>query len=1194
MINEKSNSEYPISEEHLKFYRRYLFDLLPEIYKEQDKDHVLKEFLEIIGEQAAAVRQNIDDMWNNFFIDTCEDWVIPYIGDLVGTKIISNPASDNRIDVKKTLNWRKTKGTLTGIQSLTKSTARVGTDIVEFYKLCSRVPHLNYFNENFSSNCTVLVREQKPLHNIGAVNDTIPHTIDVRKPSYQKGWYNIKNIGLFVSMLYTYHVEKVEALKENDFRFYFNSVLHKNRMPDPIPLYELHTKMEIPLESFNFEPQKYFGNDDAFTICVNSVPAAVFNIPKPISEILKNGFENLVTISSTSKFTDSPNTNFVGLHEKYGIRLLEPRKFGNPEKYFRISIYSYSENNELIEIGYLDTLENLTSNFIKITDIFESGKLVICIELGENSIPSSFPETIIAIRDTRIPQTSTENNSKDGVESRYTNSLYVYLPSIPFPFSSREKKVLLFVDKIGSAYFTKFKDNVLVIDPAKKQTESLGQIYPPRKLTFSLNSLTGYGELNRLNGIQAIDPSKFHDDYVVEAFSENESQTDAWKIGELHISSDSTKYVNAHEVWIKWSINNPSSDGINQNNSPLKLITHFKSIRERKNIPYSLNEFQNSDSTDKFIDILAGNEDQQKEIIKKITQNALGSLYEKVANIQVKSNNDLNLKNNCSEFEVTINLLSSILDDPVEKSIKTAIDEYPLFKNEGKLFLKIISATKSRAIFPMCTLMVKDADDNHDNKLIYLPQVDLESSDPVRIFSIADDGSTFYNDINPYNLARKSAGQCAPIPDRYPIQHRIPLYLDMTNWENHTRNTVLPGELAIDPKNGRFAFSEIDGEVSQITTNFNYAFGLGIGSGSYDRISHKPNLNGKATNSFGDRIDRNDVVSNYKWITKAGHGRGPNLLPSKTFRSFSEIHSKLNDNDVIELIDNYQYEMETPFKVPNNVKNLTIQARNQSIPKIVLNKKNEIREFTIEGNFDSLTLSGLTFVGGRLRIKGNVKHLVITSCTINPDYDENFSIVIESDLNFESKISLHKSIVGGISVSNPSTMFEIQESIIENKTGSFIEIQTSQDKKISSNFIFDIERSTVIGKQDSVLNVKELRASEVIFVGKFSIFDSENSWIRFCRYEPGSILPTLKLDNTIRPVAFRCTTDKPLFLSTKYGNPHYMNLHHLTSKKIIYGGEGSSSIGAYNQAYQFHLLKKLQTRLNEYLPFGIQKSLIHI
>ena len=49
----------------------------------------LQELLNRVGAQTATLRRSIDRVWENQSIETCDDWVIPYIGDLLATRLVS-------------------------------------------------------------------------------------------------------------------------------------------------------------------------------------------------------------------------------------------------------------------------------------------------------------------------------------------------------------------------------------------------------------------------------------------------------------------------------------------------------------------------------------------------------------------------------------------------------------------------------------------------------------------------------------------------------------------------------------------------------------------------------------------------------------------------------------------------------------------------------------------------------------------------------------------------------------------------------------------------------------------------------------------------------------------------------------------------------------------------------------------------
>ena len=80
------------------YYAEKLWQLLPQTYRSEDSDAFdrkgpLREMVDRIGAQAAILRRSIDRLWDDQSIETCDDWVIPYIGDLLSTNLIAAPPS---------------------------------------------------------------------------------------------------------------------------------------------------------------------------------------------------------------------------------------------------------------------------------------------------------------------------------------------------------------------------------------------------------------------------------------------------------------------------------------------------------------------------------------------------------------------------------------------------------------------------------------------------------------------------------------------------------------------------------------------------------------------------------------------------------------------------------------------------------------------------------------------------------------------------------------------------------------------------------------------------------------------------------------------------------------------------------------------------------------------------------------------
>ena len=129
------------------YYAERLWQLLPAVYRTADTDSFtapgpLRELLNRIGAQVAVVRRSIDRLWADQAIETCDDWVIPYIGDLLGTSLAGNlDARAHRLDVAKTISYRRRKGTLQVLEELALDVTGWTAHIVEGFRRLARTRH---------------------------------------------------------------------------------------------------------------------------------------------------------------------------------------------------------------------------------------------------------------------------------------------------------------------------------------------------------------------------------------------------------------------------------------------------------------------------------------------------------------------------------------------------------------------------------------------------------------------------------------------------------------------------------------------------------------------------------------------------------------------------------------------------------------------------------------------------------------------------------------------------------------------------------------------------------------------------------------------------------------------------------------------------------------------------------------------
>ncbi len=202
-----------------------LYNLLPAIYRIRDAElkEPLKALLTVIAEQVAVLDENLAQAYDDHFIETCADWVVPYIGDLIGYRTINGiPAkvSSPRAQVANTIAYRRRKGTASMLEQLARDVTGWDAHVVEFFQLLATTQYLNHLRpRNFYAPD---LRKWEPLERLGTAFETTAHTLDVRRIARQRGKYNIPNIGIFLWRLHAYSLTNSPAARLDNGRFFFS------------------------------------------------------------------------------------------------------------------------------------------------------------------------------------------------------------------------------------------------------------------------------------------------------------------------------------------------------------------------------------------------------------------------------------------------------------------------------------------------------------------------------------------------------------------------------------------------------------------------------------------------------------------------------------------------------------------------------------------------------------------------------------------------------------------------------------------------------------------------------------------------------------------------------------------------------------------------------------------------------------
>jgi hypothetical protein len=203
-----------------------LYERLPEIYRIKDEEQSpplqLKSYLALVEYAFGAVHENIESLYHDLFIETCDDWVIPYIGDLLGTSHLSGDPWTLRADVADTIALRRRKGTLGAIELLTHNLTQWGVHCVELRENLVWHQHLNHQRPDEGGlppyslptvnrhtpirGGTMTVRDPAMLSQLGTPFDPFGHTADVKSPATGGIRYNLPNLAIFLWRLKAYQI----------------------------------------------------------------------------------------------------------------------------------------------------------------------------------------------------------------------------------------------------------------------------------------------------------------------------------------------------------------------------------------------------------------------------------------------------------------------------------------------------------------------------------------------------------------------------------------------------------------------------------------------------------------------------------------------------------------------------------------------------------------------------------------------------------------------------------------------------------------------------------------------------------------------------------------------------------------------------------------------------------------------------
>lgn len=265
-----------------------LYSLLPMVLRLRDAENgsPLEALFAQLEAQGLLLEKDIEQLYENQFIETCEEWAVPYIGDLLKVRNlhpVTSATFSNRSRVANTLGYRRRKGTATMLEQLARDTTGWNAAVVELFQRLGTTQFLNHLRPQNVR--TPDLRRTDQLELVGTAFDVATYTADVHGIDVGRRSVNIPNIAIFLWRLSPYPVLASQARfvgGADPGRFTFNPIgldaplfnepatetdiahlAREREVPGPLRRRPLFDELFEP-----FDPDGYFGENPVLQVWI--------------------------------------------------------------------------------------------------------------------------------------------------------------------------------------------------------------------------------------------------------------------------------------------------------------------------------------------------------------------------------------------------------------------------------------------------------------------------------------------------------------------------------------------------------------------------------------------------------------------------------------------------------------------------------------------------------------------------------------------------------------------------------------------------------------------------------------------------------------------------------------------------------------------------------------------------------------
>ncbi|MEN0064246.1 MAG: hypothetical protein AAGA48_18995 [Myxococcota bacterium] len=177
-----------------------LYERLPAVVRSRD-GHVgypLRALFRVLQTQADAYDADLKRLYDNLFIETCEEWAVPYIGDLVDAlpiRPVPARTHSRRSWVGQTIQRRRRKGTPGVVEHLALAASGFESRAVEYLAVVATTENVNLHRMAAQLPHLALL---DPFERHNGPFDELPRTPDVRRIPNRVGRHNLPNVGVWL------------------------------------------------------------------------------------------------------------------------------------------------------------------------------------------------------------------------------------------------------------------------------------------------------------------------------------------------------------------------------------------------------------------------------------------------------------------------------------------------------------------------------------------------------------------------------------------------------------------------------------------------------------------------------------------------------------------------------------------------------------------------------------------------------------------------------------------------------------------------------------------------------------------------------------------------------------------------------------------------------------------------------------